>query len=108
MIQLVLASILCLILIYALSQSKKSRVIASIISIFCLMGLVFVTFPGISTYIANLFGVGRGADLVIYLFVVIALFAIFNLHLRLRANVEQLTSLVRAIAIGGAAKGRKH
>jgi hypothetical protein len=63
------------------------------------IGGVLVLFPNWTNAVANLVGVGRGADLIFYCFVLITLTAVFNLHLRLRASMEQTTDLARAVAL---------
>jgi hypothetical protein len=62
-------------------------------------GCVFVWLPGLTSDIAALLGVGRGADLILYCWVVITLFIALNLHLKLNAQTRALTELVRAIAL---------
>jgi small membrane protein len=56
--------------------------------------------PDHATALAELAGVGRGVDLIIYIWVVISLLVLLNLHLKLRAQTEALTGLARAMAIG--------
>jgi len=47
-------------------------------------------------------GVGRGADLMIYVWVLASLMLILVLHLKLVALGRRFTELARAIAIAGA------
>jgi hypothetical protein len=69
-----------------------------------LAGIVLVLVPSITTHVANFLGVGRGVDLVLYSFILIMLTAVFNLHIRLRAEHQTLTELARAIAIYSASR----
>ena len=62
-------------------------------------GLYFVWFPTHATFLAEAVGVGRGVDLIIYVWVVISLLVVFNLHLKLRSQMELITGLAREIAI---------
>ena len=62
-------------------------------------GLYFVWFPAHATLLAEAVGVGRGVDLIIYVWVVISLLIVFNLHLKLRSQMELITGLAREIAI---------
>lgn len=101
-IKFVLSGLMLLLLVYALGQFNQSRLIAVSIILCCMTGLVFVFFPSLSTDIANMLGVGRGADLVIYLLAIVTLAGIFNLHLRIRASREVVTELARALAIATA------
>ena len=104
MIQVILSSLLMLLLLYAVGQFHRSRPISILIVVCCVIGIVFVIFPRFSTDIANLLGVGRGADLVLYLLAVVTLAAICNLHLRIRASHETVTDIARAMAIISARK----
>lgn len=103
-IQLVLSILLTILMFYALSQYRRSRPVSLSIIVCCLIGVVFVWGPSLSTSIANFLGVGRGADLVFYILAIITLAGIFNLHLRLRASHELLTELSRSIAISNVRK----
>lgn len=103
-IKAILASLLGLLVLYALQQFPRSKPISLLIILCCTVGTIFVLKPGWSTTIANWLGVGRGADLVIYLLSVVSISAVFNLHLRLRASNEILTSLSRAVALLSARK----
>jgi small membrane protein len=98
-IQAGLIFILAILAIYALSQQKRSPIVGGLILCIAALGIGLVLFPETATYIANLVGVGRGADLIFYLFIVVALVAIFNLHLRIRAISEVATELARSIAL---------
>jgi len=84
---------------YALSQHRRSRWLSTVLMVISVAGAVFVLLPNLTNEIANAVGVGRGADLVLYCFVLISLFAIFNIHLRLRASAGTTTELARALAI---------
>lgn len=103
-IKIILLSLLLLLLLYAVSQARRSKLLALCMIACCTVGIVFVSAPELSTQIANMLGVGRGADLVIYLLSIVSLFAIFNLHLRLRASHEVTTELARSVAISSARK----
>jgi small membrane protein len=52
--------------------------------------------------LAEVAGIGRGVDLIIYTWVVISLLVVLNLHLKLRAQMELITALAREIAIANA------
>ena len=99
MIKVILLFLLFLLMIYSFSQFGKSRIVATFILFCCTIGIVFVIVPTWSTAVANAVGVGRGADLVIYILSVVALAAIFNLHLKLRKMSESQTELARKLAI---------
>jgi hypothetical protein len=101
-IQALLLSILATVLFYAISQRRRSRLLSSVMMGITLIGGGFVLFPSSTQGIAHAVGVGRGADLVTYCFIVVTLVAIFNLHLRLRASAELITELARSMALASA------
>jgi small membrane protein len=63
------------------------------------IGIGFVIFPGVSTRVANLLGVGRGTDLIFYLAVLGGLFVASNFYFRFKRHEEALISLARQSAI---------
>lgn len=67
-------------------------------------GVFFIAFPGRTTEIAHLLGVGRGTDLLLYLAIVIGGFLILVLYARLRRMERQITEVVRAQAVENARK----
>lgn len=93
--------VLCFVGIFAYSvtQWRRSRFIASVITVIAVTGIVMVLLPDLTNIAAHAVGVGRGADLILYCFVVVTLVAVLNLHLRIRAMSEMNTEIVRLIAL---------
>jgi len=56
-------------------------------------------FPEDATYLANRIGIGRGADLVFYTWIMFSLGVLINVHIKMRKNVALLTELARHMAI---------
>ena len=100
--QIFFSLLLCTVFLYAWIEYRRSPVVAVLSSVVALAGLYFVWVPAHATALAELAGVGRGVDLIIYIWVVISLLVLLNLHLKLRKQTEALTGLARAIAIGEA------
>lgn len=90
---------LSLLCVYALTQWHRVPSVSGAMMAAGLIGQILVLFPDTTTAIANILGVGRGADLIFYIFIVITIAAIFNVHLRIRSNNEALTQIARSIAI---------
>jgi hypothetical protein len=65
-------------------------------------GIYFVWMPEHSTQLAELVGIGRGVDLILYIWVCISLIVLLNLHLKLRTQTELITTLARKLAIADA------
>ena len=99
MIQFLLTVILLGVFIYAMSQRRRSAPVSALIMAVSIVGIVLVLFPELTNRAAHAVGVGRGADLVFYCFILITLGAVFNIHLRLRAASETATELARALAL---------
>lgn len=69
-----------------------------------LVGFVFsaviaVLFPESLTFLANLLGVGRGTDLLVYVLVQVVAFQMFNTYAKDKDNQRQVVHLARRIAI---------
>ena len=95
-------AVLAALILYAFGQRRRSGPISYGIIAAALAGVVLVAFPDLSTRVANAVGIGRGADLVFYVFMLIVFAAIANLHLRLRAQNEVVTLLARELALATA------
>ena len=61
--------------------------------------VVAVLKPSWVTSMAHHMGVGRGTDLVLYLFVIAFLFASVNTYFRFKTQENRLTELARSLAI---------
>ena len=68
-------------------------------------GIALLLNPDWSTRLANLVGIGRGTDLVIYIFIVLSLFYFAGNGSRMRKLERDLTAMVRTIAVHNATAG---
>ena len=100
--QAIFSLLLCSVLVYSWAESRRSPAVALLSFIAGLAGLYFVWMPSHSTHVAEFIGIGRGADLVMYLWICISLIVLLNLHLKLRSQHELITALARAIALANA------
>jgi small membrane protein len=100
--QLALSALLAAILLYAWSEYRRSPAVAVLTLAVTSAGIYFVWMPGHSTELAELVGIGRGVDLILYVWVCISLIVLLNLHLKLRTQMELITTLARKIAIAEA------
>lgn len=105
MIRIILTGMLLVGLVFALREWKQSRVLCLAIASLALGGIYFVWDEAETTRIANLLGVGRGADLVLYVYAAISFVLIVSLLLRIKQLHEQFTDLARAVALAGARRG---
>jgi hypothetical protein len=68
----------------------------------CLVWLgtaLIVTFPDATSLLARQLGIGRGVDLVMYVTLVVAFYLIFRIHLTLDRLEQEITEIVRTIAL---------
>ena len=98
-IQWILVLGLGLSLVYSVLQRGKSRLVRYPITITSLAGIYFVLFPAQTNGIADWMGVGRGADLVLYCWIVISLVVSVNLQFRILSLQEIATELTRELAL---------
>jgi len=81
----------------------RSRLIDRVFVLaFALAGVVLVSFPEISDWLATALGVGRGADAVIYFMLVSLSYTCLQLYAKIRSQDARLVELVRSIAIQNA------
>ncbi|MFH1292233.1 MAG: DUF2304 domain-containing protein [bacterium] len=67
--------------------------------LFWLIAGVVVVLPDTSSYFAELLGIGRGADLVVYMALVLLFFIVFKLMVRIEHLNKQITKLTRKNAL---------
>jgi hypothetical protein len=96
--QALLSVLLGGVLVYAWAEYRRSPLVGALSIMAGLAGLYFVWMPSHSTLVAEFVGIGRGVDLILYLWVCISLTVMLNLHLKLRAQQETITKLARSIA----------
>jgi small membrane protein len=102
--QFILTILLAGILLYAWTEYRRSPVVALLTLFIAGAGLYFVWVPDHSTQLAELVGIGRGVDLVLYTWVCISLIVLLNLHLKLRTQMELITTLARKVALADASR----
>jgi small membrane protein len=90
------------IMIYAWSEWPRAPAISSIAMLATAAGLYLVWLPAHATWLAATVGIGRGVDLILYIWVIISLLMMLNLHLKLRSHMELITVLTRKLAIAEA------
>ena len=99
MIKIILIAVLAFCGVYGWRQRRVSYTVGAGLPIICAMGAVLVIKPELSTQVAQYLGVGRGSDLVLYLWMAVSLLLLANIHFRLRSQNAMITQLAREIAI---------
>lgn len=70
-----------------------------VLFMFLAVGAFMVIFPETTNDIAHFFGVGRGADLIGYVFQVVVLYVLLHYYTRFVETDNELTHVVRELAI---------
>ena len=94
-IQIILISAFLFTALYYFVRLRNR--IADVLLLFVLVtsAVLFILFPGWTNLIAQKLGVGRGADLLFYLCIVLFCFVILKLYSRMRRLEQQITEIIR-------------
>lgn len=87
---------------FAMTRSRLTRHAGAAWIALWLTALLAIAFPGLPMLAAHLLGIGRGTDLVMYVSILFTFLGFFLLYLRYRRVTEQLTGIVRQLAINEA------
>lgn len=68
---------------------------------------ISIAYPYVLVVLARFLGIGRGADLVLYLSILMMFIGFFTMYLRYRRLSDQLTEIVRHLAIRDAERSVK-
>lgn len=98
MISLLLIINISILLIYSIKIISNGLFYGYIIFILCCLAIMTVIFPEIAGYLANALGVGRGADLLLYLSFMIGLLLMLAIHVKITNLNKKITDLARYIA----------
>lgn len=99
MIKIPLIALLMFCGVYGWRQRRLSPFIGFVTPLVCMVGVALVIEPDWSQRAAGLLGVGRGADLILYLWTVVSVLLLANVHFRMRSYQEMLTVLTRELAL---------
>ncbi|PWB38301.1 MAG: hypothetical protein C3F02_04830 [Parcubacteria group bacterium] len=97
-LQIIITLFTVFILLKLFRQKQQSKISLTAFSTWLLLWLfVLVVFwqPNTATYLANLLGIGRGSDLVVYFSIIIIFYLLFKIFVRLNKLDSDLTKLVR-------------
>lgn len=98
-IRILLTVGLLVFLVYGTSQRGKSLFVFYATLAIGAAGLFFVWMPEEANDLAYLLGVGRGADLILYCWILTSLIMALNLHVLIRENQQVTTELARQLAL---------
>jgi hypothetical protein len=98
-VQFVLIVMLLGVVLLYFNRLRSGLLDRVVVLAFGLLGVVMVAAPDWTTKVANLVGVGRGADLFFYLAILGFSFAGLVLYSKIRDLESSITQLVRTIAV---------
>lgn len=105
--QALFTSLLLAVVLVAFAQLRQIPVLGGAVICIALFAAYIVWVPDHATYLANSIGIGRGADLVLYVWVLISSAVLLLLHLNSRNQLELITALARKMALAGAEQVEK-
>lgn len=86
--------------VFARYQEGKLSAIATIFWIILWIAIeIAVWIPNSTTYLAQMLGIGRGADLIIYSSIVALFYLVFRIYVKLEDIEREITQVVRKIAL---------
>ena len=94
-IKLLLITSVIFIAIYFFIRLRNNLFEVVLLLLLMLAAIIFIIFPDITNNFAHVLGVGRGADLVFYLSIVLFWFIILKLYAKIRRLEQILTEIVR-------------
>ena len=101
-LQILVSLCIVIILFKLFKQRQASKISTKSFLLWIILWLIIaVVFwqPDTTSYLANLFGVQRGADLAIYVAIIVILYLLFRIFVRLNKIDSDITKLVREDAI---------
>ncbi|MDX2248930.1 MAG: DUF2304 domain-containing protein [Bacteroidia bacterium] len=97
--QFILVPVILFLLVLFFRRLRHQPVMRILVMVVLVAGLVFSVFPDSTTLIANVLGIGRGTDLVMYLGM-LGLFSVSGLlYLRILKLERMITEIVRQKAL---------
>jgi small membrane protein len=98
-IQLILLGSTVFLSLFLALQLKKRILDIFLLFLMVATAAVFILWPGITSTIARKLGVGRGADLIFYLSILLFWFVILKLFSRIRRIEQKMTEIIRMDAL---------
>lgn len=97
---IIIIAIVAILLVFGLFNRKKISAKTFILWIFLWIIIgIFSFLPDLSGYLANFFGIGRGLDFIFLAAIFFLFYLIFRLYLKIEDMDNEISILVRKIAI---------
>ncbi len=101
-IQIILVLFIIFVVLAIISKYKRKEITAKEFIfwlVFWALVLAAVVYPKNTDRIAQLVGVGRGADLLVYISILILFFIVFKIFVKLEKIDADITKIIRKIAL---------
>lgn len=99
----IIVSLFVVLVVFRLTKKYKENIlkITEFIGWLVIWLIVLIVFwlPQTTSYLALLFGIGRGVDLAIYVAVLIIFYLIFRLYLKIDKQQKEITKITRHLAL---------
>jgi small membrane protein len=105
--QIIFTLMLLAVMLAAFTQFPQIPLVGGVVIWAALFGAYLVWMPDHATYLANVVGIGRGADLLLYVWILISCAILLLLYLNLREQAQLITTLARKMALSDAASQKK-
>ena len=99
MFQALFAASTLLCMFYFIVKTHRAAAQRLFVGGFFSAGLFVIVRPELSNRLAHAVGIGRGADLILYVSTLFLFFLSFNYYLRFRAAEERIASVVRELSL---------
>ena len=106
-IQILLLTGVLLITLYVIQRLKRPVISGVLVSFLAAVAVWFILQPELTNNIAHMIGVGRGADLVFYICILLFWYVLLRLYARIRKLEEIVTEMVRQSAVDKAIREGK-
>lgn len=97
--QIIFTLALLAVVLIAFAQLQQVPLIGGVSICVALFGIYLVWMPDDATHIARFVGVGRGADLIMYIWILISFSVWLLIYLSMREQLQLITSLARNMAL---------
>jgi len=101
-VQLFLSSIILFLIYRSVISFRKGHLSAPFLIVWVtlwIIGIFFIFEQKTLAKIANMFGIGRGVDLAIYLLIIVIMFFLYLLFEKIEKIQEDITKIARKVAI---------
>lgn len=109
-LKIIITIFLLFAIIKLINQKKNSQISFATFFIWFLIwiaiGIIF-WHPELATQIANQFGIGRGADFLIYISIIVIFYQLFRIYSHIEKIEVNITKITRKIAIDNAQDNSK-